>query len=191
MSELFADQADATNRVEPAAHVGNLTPPGLPNGNGHDALAAAYDCYGAGVFTMAVWLRGVGIGGQLTTEVFLGLSRAPQHLDTNSDTLPFTLIAEVHRRGVDLLRANRGPRTRSADGAADALTQHLLARTGQAVQHVLSQLPKRQHTSFTLVYLGGYTRKQVAALVGRSERQVTAELAAAMRRLQLASQPIS
>lgn len=186
MSEPTRPQPGPRRR-EPLGEYGDLSDAGLVRAlaQGHaDALAEAYARHGAFVHGLAGRLCGPRQAEDLTGAVFLSLWQSPGNFHPGTDSLRALLQAETHRRAVDLLRADTGRIAWEAGMPADILEQMLLARsTNGTVRGLLSGLSRAERQVITLAYFGGYTRRQIAALLRLPEQTVNASLRTAMAHL--------
>lgn len=175
---------------EPLGGYGDLSDAGLVRAlaQGHqDALAAAYARHGALVHGLAKRLCGPRQAEDLTQAVFLALWHSPGNFRPSTDSLRSLLLAETHRRAVDLLRADTSRIAWEAGLPPDTLEQMLLAtNTDATVTRLLSELPRAERQAIILAYFGGYPRRQVAALLRLPEQTVNASLRTAMEHLHTA-----
>jgi RNA polymerase sigma-70 factor (ECF subfamily) len=123
-----------------------------------DALAEAYRRHAACVCGLAGRLCGPDQADDLTQAVFLSLQASPGRIAAGSGSLCGHLLAETHRRGVELLRADTSRRDWEARMPPDILEQMVLARTANgSVRRLLAGLPRAQQQAIALAYFGGYT----------------------------------
>jgi RNA polymerase sigma-70 factor (ECF subfamily) len=149
-----------------------------------DALACAYRRHGACVHGLAVRLCGPRRAEDLTRAVFLSLWHCPGKFHPASGSLRALLLAETHRRAVVLMRTDTDRRAWEAGLPADAVEQMTLARgQGQAIRRLLAGLSEAERQVITLVYFGGYSRRQVATLLRLPAQEVNAHLLAGMTHL--------
>lgn len=150
-----------------------------------NALAVAYARYGASVNGMAGQLCGPRQAGEVTQAVFLSLWCSPGNFRLSATgSLRALLLAETHRRAVDLLRADTARIAWEARMPPEILELVILARTANgAVRQLLAGLSRTERQAVTLTYFGGYTRQQAAALLRLPEQAVNASLRTAMARL--------
>lgn len=124
-----------------------------------DALAEAYDRHGRFVYGLGLRLSGQRQAEAMTREVFLALWRSPTDFVKPAGSLRATLMADLHHRAAIWLRS-----------------QHSRQR-GETSQVVSDR------SAIHLAYFRGYTYNQIAALLGRPEAAVAAELHAQLRGL--------
>lgn len=149
-----------------------------------DALAWAYRRHGGAVHGLAGRLCGPRHAEKLTRAVFLALWHHPGEFQPVGGSLHALLTAETHRRAVELLRADTTSRAWEAGMAADVVDQMTVARDpGRALPRLLAGLSKAERQVIILAYFGGYSRRQVAALLHLPEPEVNAHLLTGMTRL--------
>lgn len=148
-----------------------------------NALATAYARYGALVHSLADLLCGPGAAEEVTQAVFLALWDSPGTFGPGRGSLRRLLVAETHRRAVDLLRARPTHLVRKAARQADDEVRELLAGApGQAIARLLRGLSTTERKAITLAW-SGYTRGQVAALLHLPPGVVNAAIGTGMARL--------
>jgi RNA polymerase sigma-70 factor, ECF subfamily len=146
-----------------------------------DALAEAYRRHGACVCGLAGRLCGPDQADDLTQAVFLSLQASPGRIAAGSGSLCCYLLAETHRRGVELLRADTSRRDWEARMPPDILEQMVLARTANgSVRRLLAGLPRAQQQAIALAYFGGYTSQQLAGILSLPAEAVNTLLLAGM-----------
>jgi RNA polymerase sigma factor (sigma-70 family) len=175
---------------EPQCENGDLSDAGLVRAlaQGHqDALAVAYARHGPFVHGLAGRLCEPRQAEDVTRAVFVSLWHSPANFHPATDSLRDLLLADTHRRAVDLLRADAGRIAWEAGMPADLLEQMVLARsTNGTIRRLLAELPKAERQIITLAYFGGYTRRQVAALLHMPEQTANACLRTGMAHLHAA-----
>jgi DNA-directed RNA polymerase specialized sigma24 family protein len=145
-----------------------------------DALAEAYRRHAACVCGLAGRLC-PDQADDLTQAVFLALQTSPGRIAAGSGSLCGHLLAETHRRGVELLRADTSRRDWEARMPPDILEQIVLARTANgSVRRLLAGLPRDQQQAIALAYFGGYTSQQLAGILSLPAEAVNALLLAGM-----------
>jgi RNA polymerase sigma-70 factor (ECF subfamily) len=149
-----------------------------------DALAEAYRRHGPAVYGLAGWLCGPGQAEEVTRAVFVSLWHSPGKFGPGTGCLRSLLVAEAHRRAVDLLRADTARRASEAATPADDLEQKILANgANDAIGNLLAGLSRTERQAIILAYFGGYTRRQVASLVRRPAQTVNADIRSGLSRL--------
>lgn len=167
------------------------------------ALAALYDRYSRPAYSLA---RRVCVDELLAEdvvqEVFLTVWRDPSKFSPDRGAFSSWLLTLVHHKAVDAVR-REGVHRRRQVNVDDETTDRLAPDTPGADQdaigavvadHVkaaLRELPVEQRTAMMLAYYGGYTQREVAALVGVPLGTVKSRMFAAANRLRTALGPLS
>jgi RNA polymerase sigma-70 factor (ECF subfamily) len=163
------------------------------------ALEALYDRYGRPSFSLARRILGDEVLAQdVVQEVFLSLWRDAGRFDPARGTVATYLLALTHHRSVDAVRKEENLRKRrtsddalafepdpKADVEADAVRDDRAGR----VRKALGDLPEAQRQALALAYFGGYTQREVSALVDVPLGTVKTRMAAGMRKLKDALGP--
>lgn len=149
-----------------------------------DALAEAYDRHGRFVYGLALRLCGEQQSEAMTREVFLALWRSPADFANPATSLRATLIADMHRRVTTWLRSEHSRRRGETPVAGGAELQRM-AQEEPADHDQERRSPKlpNERSALHLAYFRGYTYTQIAAVVGRPEAAVAADLHTQRRRL--------
>ncbi|MGY1842884.1 sigma-70 family RNA polymerase sigma factor [Modestobacter sp. SYSU DS0875] len=124
-------------------------------------------------------------------EVFLAVWRDPGTFDASRGTVASWLLSAVHHKAVDAVRREESHRRRQARAvdelalaAPAAVPDEAADRVAAAtVRTALQALPESQREVLALVYYGGYTQREVAALTGAPLGTVKTRLLAGVRRL--------
>jgi RNA polymerase sigma-70 factor (ECF subfamily) len=149
-----------------------------------EALAEAYERYGACVHDLARRLCGSQQAAALTRQVFLALWDSPTDFDPSESSLRAQLLARTHAWGVALQGGDTARRAREAAMTMEELEADLVgSRIGEPVPQWWSDLPDGERQAITLAYFGGYTYRRIAAVVHRPEAMVKADIDAGLRRL--------
>jgi RNA polymerase sigma factor (sigma-70 family) len=156
------------------------------------ALEALYDRYGKPAYSLARWIvADETLAQDVVQEVFLSLWRDAHRFDAGRGTVAGYLLSMTHHRAVDLVRREESLRRRTGGDTlefepdsrpgvgADVLAPE---RRGQ-VRAALAALPPAQREALLLAYVGGYTQREVASLMGVPLGTVKTRMAAGMRRL--------
>ena len=167
------------------------------------ALAAIYDRYSRPAYSLA---RRICVDELLAEdvvqEVFLAVWREPARYVAERGAFSSWLLTLVHHKAVDAVRRESVHRKRQV--AVDEETTDRLAPESPGadvdaigsvvagdVRSALRELPPEQRTAMMLAYYGGYTQREVAALVGVPLGTVKSRMFAAAARLRSALGPLS
>jgi RNA polymerase sigma factor (sigma-70 family) len=162
------------------------------------ALEALYDRYGRAAYSLARRiLAGEALAQDVVQEVFLSLWRDAARFDAGRGTVATYLLSMTHHRAVDVVRREENLRRwRTSDEGLELEPDPRAGvedevETGERraeVRAALKELPDAQREALLLAYFGGYTQREVAALVGVPLGTVKTRMAAGMRKLKAALQ---
>ncbi|MDT0351236.1 RNA polymerase sigma factor [Pseudonocardia charpentierae] len=159
------------------------------------ALGGLYDRHGRQAYSLARRVTGNEESGEdVVQEAFLAFWRAPGRFDPSRGSFISWLLTIVHHKAVDAVRRERAatrhntttphqdeeremPSLPGADHAA------LGALAAGHVRTALAQLPAEQRQALALAYFGGYTQREVAAIVDVPVGTVKSRMFAGTRRL--------
>lgn len=142
------------------------------------ALAALYDRYGRPAFSLARRIcADPGIAEDVVQEVFLAVWRDPGRFDPGRGAFGSWLLTLVHHKSVDAVRRESAIRRRTVPAAEEgdewsappgpgADRAAIGAVVAGQVREALGSLPAEQRQALALAYFGGYTQREVAALIG-------------------------
>jgi RNA polymerase sigma factor (sigma-70 family) len=157
------------------------------------ALEVLYDRYGKVAYSLARRILTDEVLAQdVVQEVFLSLWRDARRFDAGRGTLATYLLSMTHHRAVDVVRREENlRRRRTSDEVLEFQPDpnpgvEAEAEAGERraeVRAALAQLPPAQREALALAYFGGYTQREVAALVGVPLGTVKTRMAAGMRKL--------
>jgi RNA polymerase sigma factor (sigma-70 family) len=157
------------------------------------ALEALYDRYGRAAWSLARRiLTEETLAQDVVQEVFLSLWRDARRFDPGRGTVVTYLLSMTHHRAVDAVRREEQLRRwRSSDEGLELepdpkgrVEDQVEASDRRArVRAALAGLPAPQREAVALAYFGGYTQREVAALVGVPLGTVKTRMAAGMRKL--------
>jgi RNA polymerase sigma factor (sigma-70 family) len=157
------------------------------------ALEALYERYGRPAYSLARRiLAEETLAQDVVQEVFLSLWRDARRFDAGRGTVATYLLSMTHHRAVDVVRREeklRRWRTSDegleleADPKVRVEDEVLTSERRAEVRSALQELPAAQHEALLLAYFGGYTQREVAALVGVPLGTVKTRMAAGMRKL--------
>ncbi len=160
------------------------------------ALEALYERYGRAAYSLARRiLAEETLAQDVVQVVFLSLWREAGRFDAGRGTVATYLLSMTHHRAVDVVRREENLRRwRTSDEGLElepdpkaAVEDEVEASERRAeVRAALKELPDAQREAVALAYFGGYTQREVAALVGAPLGTVKTRMAAGLRRLKAA-----
>jgi RNA polymerase sigma factor (sigma-70 family) len=160
------------------------------------ALEALYERYGRAAYSLARRiLTEETLAQDVVQEVFLSLWRDARRFDAGRGTVATYLLSMTHHRAVDVVRREENLRRwRTSDEGLELeadpkvrVEDEVLTSERQAeVRSALQELPAAQREALLLAYFGGYTQREVAALVGVPLGTVKTRMAAGMRKMKAA-----
>ncbi|HYP43863.1 MAG TPA: sigma factor-like helix-turn-helix DNA-binding protein [Propionibacteriaceae bacterium] len=146
-----------------------------------EAFAAFYDATSGFVYGLVVTvLRCPASAARLTQEIYVEVWRDPNQLIHRQVTVLAVLVAMAHRRAVQVARSS----DRSSPDNGYRRHRLSLPRVTRLDRAVLTPL---QQEIVVLAYLGGYTVRQVSALLGVTPTNVRAALTGALTGLREAN----
>jgi RNA polymerase sigma factor (sigma-70 family) len=162
------------------------------------ALEALYDRYGRPAYSLARRiLTEETLAQDVVQEVFLSLWRDARRFDAGRGTVATYLLSMTHHRAVDVVRREENLRRWRTSDEGLELEPDPKARVEDEVEAserraevraALGELPAAQREALLLAYFGGYTQREVAALVGVPLGTVKTRMAAGMRKMKQALQ---
>jgi RNA polymerase sigma factor (sigma-70 family) len=157
------------------------------------ALEALYDRYGRAAYSLARRiLTEETLARDVVQEVFLSLWRDARRFDAGRGTVATYLLSMTHHRAVDVVRREEHLRRWRTSDEGLELAPDPKARVEDEVEAserrnevraALAELPVAQREALLLAYFGGYTQREVAALVGVPLGTVKTRMAAGMRKM--------
>ena len=166
--------------------------------NDAGALEALYERYGRPAYSLARRiLTDETLAQDVVQEVFLSLWRDARRFDAGRGTVATYLLSMTHHRAVDVVRREEKLRRwRTSDEGlelepdpkARVEDEVELAERRTEVRAALAELPAAQREALLLAYFGGYTQREVAALIGVPLGTVKTRMAAGMRKMKQAFQ---
>jgi RNA polymerase sigma factor (sigma-70 family) len=157
------------------------------------ALEALYERYGRPAYSLARRiLTEETLAQDVVQEVFLSLWRDARRFDAGRGTVATYLLSMTHHRAVDVVRREENLRRwRTSDEGLELeadpkvrVEDEVEASERRAeVRAALNELPDAQREALLLAYFGGYTQREVAALVGVPLGTVKTRMAAGMRKM--------
>jgi RNA polymerase sigma factor (sigma-70 family) len=162
------------------------------------ALEALYERYGRPAYSLARRiLTDDTLAQDVVQEVFLSLWRDARRFDAERGTVATYLLSMTHHRAVDVVRREENLRRWRTSDEGLELEPDPKARVEDEVEAserrtevraALAELPAAQREALLLAYFGGYTQREVAALVGVPLGTVKTRMAAGMRKMKEALQ---
>ena len=137
------------------------------------AFAGVYDHFAGVVYGLVRRVvRDPAQSEEVTQEVLLEVWRTASRFDPSLGSARSWLMTLAHRRAVDRVRSAQATAKREARAAVtaadyDVVVEEVETRLdAQRVRRCLDSLTELQRESVTLAYYGGYTYREVAALLG-------------------------
>jgi RNA polymerase sigma-70 factor (ECF subfamily) len=154
-------------------------------------LELLYDRYSRPAFGLAYRiLNDAGAAEDVLQEAFLNLWRQAPRYDASRGAVRTWLLAIVHHRAIDALRARRA---RRGGPSLDELDLELIEPDAwqsvssnldrQQVRQVLAQLPAEQRQTIELAYFAGFTQPEIAAMMQVPLTTVKGRMRMAMAKL--------
>ncbi len=156
----------------------------------HDALAELYRRHGGALFSLAFRvLRARELAEEVVQDIFVRLWNSPERFDPERGGLRPFLLAQAHRRAIDVVRsetARRGRDQRAANAptpAYDLEDEALNLNVGEQVREAMGVLSEDQRKAITLAYFGGHSYRDVALVLGEPEGTVKSRIHTGLARL--------
>ncbi|MFP5020334.1 RNA polymerase sigma factor [Pseudonocardia phyllosphaerae] len=159
------------------------------------ALGELYDRFGRQAYSLARRIcADEGLAEDVVQEVFLAFWRDPSRFDPERGKFGTWLLTLVHHKSVDAVRRESVIRRRTVPATDDGAEWSAPAGPGadegaisglvaSQVRDALGRLPAEQRQVLALAYYGGYTQREVAALIGVPLGTVKSRMFAGVGRL--------
>jgi RNA polymerase sigma-70 factor (ECF subfamily) len=155
------------------------------------ALAEVYRRHGDAAFGLAMRiLRDRALAEDLVQEVFLKLWHDPERFDPARGSLRAFLMATVHSRAVDIVRAEAARRAREGrhvrlhpEPEYDLEREVVELALAEQVREAFDVLSDDERRAIELAYLGGHTYREVAVLLEEPEGTIKSRIRVGLRRL--------
>jgi RNA polymerase sigma-70 factor (ECF subfamily) len=156
-----------------------------------DALAEAYRRHGDAAFGLAVRILGDHtLAEDVVQEIFLRLWNEPEKFDPSRGSLRGFMMASVHSRAIDLVRAESSRRAREArhvrlrvEPAYDLEREIWDLTIAEQIRRSLEVLSDDERCAIELAYLDGHSYREVATLLDQPEGTVKSRIRVGLRRL--------
>jgi RNA polymerase sigma-70 factor (ECF subfamily) len=156
-----------------------------------EALAEAYRRYGDPAFGLAARIiADHALAEEIVQEVFLRLWNEPEKFDPARGSLRSYLMAMVHSRAIDLIRAESSRRAREerhtrlqTEDGYDLEREIWDLTIAEQVRYALEALSDDERRAIELAYLRGHSYREVAALLELPEGTVKSRIRAGLQRL--------
>jgi RNA polymerase sigma-70 factor (ECF subfamily) len=133
------------------------------------------------------------LGEEVVQEVFVRAWREPSRFDPARGSMRSFLLAQVHGRAVDLLRAESARRAREEREALrrpsvdlDLEREVMQLTEAETVRTALAGLAEGEREAIELAYFGGHTYREVAVILDQPEGTVKSRIRAGLLRLRAA-----
>jgi RNA polymerase sigma-70 factor (ECF subfamily) len=158
------------------------------------ALAAIYHRHADTCYALARRvLNDRTLAEEVVQELFVRLWNEPGRFEPERGTLRSFLLAQVHGRSVDLLRAEVARRGREQRDAYRAATAHddleravLDLTEAEVVRAAVANLSEGEREAIELAYFGGLTYREVAVMLEQPEGTVKSRIRSGLLRLRAA-----
>lgn len=158
------------------------------------ALAELYGRHSGACFALARRvLADRTLAEEIVQEVFVRLWNQPERFDATRGSMRSFLLAQIHGRSVDLLRAETARRAREERDARrgvappDDLERAVVDLSeAEAVRTALASLSESERTAIELAYFGGHTYREVAAMLEQPEGTIKSRIRTGLLRLRAA-----
>ena len=157
------------------------------------ALAELYQRYGGSLFCAAVRvLSARHMAEEVVQDVFVRLWRNPERFDPARGSLRPFLLAQSHRRAVDIVRSENARRRRETGDANAVKTRSTVEDdvldfvSGEKLREAVCSLCQTEREAISLAYFGGHSYVEVASLLGIPEGTAKSRIRSGLARLRTA-----
>jgi RNA polymerase sigma-70 factor (ECF subfamily) len=156
-----------------------------------EALSEVYRRHADAAFGLAVRvLRDRALAEEIVQEAFLKLWQDPERFDPARGSLRAYLMANVHSRSIDTVRAEVARRAREGrherlqpEPDYDLEREVVELALAERVREACSALSDGERQAIELAYLEGHTYREVARLLDQPEGTVKSRIRVGLRRL--------
>jgi RNA polymerase sigma-70 factor (ECF subfamily) len=155
-----------------------------------EALDEVFDRFGALVFGIARrTLRDGAAAEDVVQEVFTALWAHPERFDPQRGSLRAYLGMQAHGRAIDALRSESSRSDREyrhhvlSTGSRGTCDELEATTMQQLVKEAIDRLPEEQRQVVELAYFGGYTQREMAAMLGIPEGTAKSRIRSAQSKL--------
>jgi len=135
-------------------------------------------------------LRDSGLAEEVVQEVFTRLWTTPERFDAERGSLRSWLLAQVHSRSIDRLRADSSRKQReerdarrTVEAGYDVEREAWDLVVADRVKEVMATLPDGEREAVELAYFDGYTYREVARLLDTPEGTIKSRIRSGLKRL--------
>ena len=155
------------------------------------ALAEAYRRHGGSVAALAQRLiRRPDLAEEVVQEIFVKLWNNPERFDPDRGSLRAFLLSQTHGRSIDLIRSEEARKRReerdhqrTVDAGYDLEHEVMDLAVAGRVKEALKDLPEGERSAIVMAYVGGYTYREAAEILGEPEGTVKSRIRSGLKKL--------